>query len=116
MAVERGNRELRCLLEPVQRFIRVQAEEILEPRRDLVEHPNVRARGEELVALAADDDHMDAVVETRLQDRIIQLPHHFVGVGIRRRIVELDDREPFLRAVLNERLDLRFGHGCHGIT
>ena len=43
-----------------QRLVRVQAEVVLELRVRVLEHPDVRAGAEELVARAAQDDHVDA--------------------------------------------------------
>src|SRR5207302_1888518 len=56
VAVQRRDDELRRLLEAVERLVRVEAEEVLEAGRDLLEHLDVRARREELVALAGEDD------------------------------------------------------------
>ena len=56
VAVQRGDDELGRVLEADERLVGVQAEEVLEARRDGVEHADVRAGREELVALAAQDD------------------------------------------------------------
>src|SRR5215831_14535556 len=82
VAVQGGDDELGRVLEAQERLVGVQAEEVLEARRDGVEHPDVGAGREETVALAPQDDHVDVVVETRLQDRVVELPHKGVGVGI----------------------------------
>src|SRR2546427_346902 len=56
------------------------------------------------------------VVEPRPQDRFVQLPHHFMRVGIGGRIVELQDRPAPPPQIMDERLvlRLRFGQGRHG--
>ena len=68
VAVQRGDDELRRLLEAVERLVRVEAEVVLELRRDLGEHLDVRAGGEELVARAAQHDDVDVVVHARVED------------------------------------------------
>src|SRR5258705_7216712 len=69
LPIERGNWELRRLLEAVDRFVGVETEEVFEAGRDRVEHADVRAGGEELVAAAANDDDVHVVVEPRLENR-----------------------------------------------
>ena len=91
VAVERGDHELRRLLQPRERFVGVQAEHVLELRRHRVEHADVRAGREELLALAGEHDHFDVGVEARVENRFVELAHHFVRVRIRRRIVHLDE-------------------------
>ena len=102
VAVQRGDDELRRLLEAVQRLVRMQAEVVLELRRDLGKHLDVRAGGEELVAGAAEHDDVDVVVHTRIQDARIELLVHFVGVGVGRGVVQLEDRDAFFHPVVDE--------------
>ena len=102
MAVQRRDDELGRVLEAQERLVGVQAEEVLEPRRDGVQHPDVRAGGEEAVSLAAQDDHVHFVIEAGLQDGVVQLAHHRVRVGVGRRVVHLDDRDPVLGPVLDD--------------
>ncbi len=93
VSVERGDHELRRLLETRQRLVGVQAEVVLELRRDRVQHSDVCAGGEEALAFAGEDDDFDAVVETRVENCFIELPHHLMRVGVCRRIIHRDDRD-----------------------
>ena len=110
------------VLEAEQRLVGVQAEEVLEAGRDGVQHPDVGAGREEPVALAAQDDDVHVVVEAGLQDGLVELPHHRVGVGVRRRVVHLDDRDAVGGAVVNDLLvvvgarpDAGLGGGAHWV-
>ena len=47
-------------------------------------------------------DDVDVVVEARLEDGLVELAHHLVGVGVRGRIGQLDHRHAFLDAVVDE--------------
>src|SRR6058998_109231 len=116
--VERGDRELGGVLQAVQGLVRVQAEEILVARGDAVQVRDVRASREKLLAVAAQHQHVHGVVEAGLQDRLVELAHHVVGVGVRGRVVELDDRDTALDQAVDERLlpDLGFRHRCHGTS
>ena len=49
-----------------------------------------RARRKELLASSGQDDHVDVVVETRAQDRVVQLAHHIVGIGVGGGVVQGD--------------------------
>ena len=62
----------------------MKAEEVLEAWSDGVEHP-MFAPAEEALSFTAEDHHMHVVVEASAKHRIVQLPHHCVGVGIRGR-------------------------------
>jgi len=99
---QRGDDQLRRLLEAVQRLVRMQAEVVLELRRDLRKHLDVRAGGEELVAGAAEHDDVDVVVHTRIQDARIELLVHFIGVGVSRGVVQLEDCDAFFHPVVDE--------------
>ncbi len=92
------------MLEPVQRLVGVQAEaeEILEPRRHLVEHVDVGPGREELLPLAPQDDDVYVVIHARVQDRVVELTIHLVGVRVRRRVVQLDDRQAVLDPILHQ--------------
>ena len=92
MPVQRRDHELGRLLQARERLVGVQAEHILELRRHLVEHADVRAGRKELLALAGEHDDFDVVIETRIENRFVELAHHLVRVGVRRRIVHLDER------------------------
>jgi hypothetical protein len=56
MTVDRGDGEFRGLLQPGEGLVGVEAEEVFEARGDLVQHPDVGAGGEELLAVAPDHD------------------------------------------------------------
>ena len=102
MPVQRGDDQLRRLLETEQRLVRVQAEVVLEPRRDLGKHLDVRAGGEELVARAAQHDHVYGIVHPRFEDARVQFFVHFVRVGVGGGIVQLEDRHPFLNPIIDQ--------------
>ena len=102
VAVQGRDDELGRVLEAQQRLVGVQAEEVLEAGRDGVQHADVRAGREEPVALAAQDDDVDVVVEAGLQDRLVELAVHRVGVGVGGRIVDLDDRDAVGGAVVDD--------------
>ncbi len=102
MAVHGGDDELRGLLQPQERFVGVEAEHVFEGRRDLGEHVDVRARAEELLPLAAQDEHVDGFVHARVEDAGIQLAVHLVRVGIRRGIIQFEDRHAAFNAIIDE--------------
>jgi hypothetical protein len=58
----------------------------------------------------AQHDHVHVLVEARLQDGVVEVAHHLVGVGVRRRIGELDPGHGVLDAIVDE---LGLG-GFHG--
>jgi acyl carrier protein len=99
VAVDRGDDELRRVLEAQEGLVGVQAEVVLEGRIDLAEHPDVGARAEELLAVARDDDRLHVVVEPRLEDRLVELAHHLVRVRVHRRIRESQRRDAATRLV-----------------
>ena len=108
VAVQGRDHELGRVLEAQQRLVGVQAEEVLEAGRDGVEHADVRAGREEAVALAAQHDDVHVVVEAGLEDRLVELAVHRVGVGVGRRIVDLDDGDAVGGAVVDDRaIELR---------
>jgi hypothetical protein len=80
----------------------VQAEVVLEVGVGGLQHVDVGAGAEELVAFAAQNDHVDVLVEARLEGDLVQLAHHLVGVGVVRRIVEGQVRHPLLDLVMNQ--------------
>jgi hypothetical protein len=71
----------------------MKAEIILEAWRHLRKHLNVGARAEELLTFAGDQNHLNSFVHARIENRAIELLHHFVAVRVRGRIVERDDRD-----------------------
>src|SRR5947209_10448155 len=80
----------------------MEAEVILELQSDLRQHLDVRAGGEELVARAAQYDDVDVVVHASAEDALIQLAVHFVGIGVRGGIVQLEDRDTFFDSVVDQ--------------
>ena len=94
--------QLGRLLQAVQRLVGMQAEVVLEVRVRVLEHVDVGAGAEELLAAPLEDEDVDLLVEARLQDREVELPHHLVGVGVGRRIVEGQIGDPLLDLVVNQ--------------
>ena len=103
VAVDGRDDELRRLLQARQRLVGVEAEVVFEGRRHLRQHRDVGARAEELLARAGDDDDVDGLVHPRAQDGRVELLHHLVRVGVRGRVVEREDGQPFGRLVADER-------------
>ena len=101
MSVQRGDHELRRLLQPQQRLVRMQAEVVFELRRHLGQHLDVGPGGEELLSRAAHEDDVDLVIHASLQDALIQLAIHFVRVGIGRRIIQFEDRHTLFHSVID---------------
>ena len=101
MPIQRGDDQLRRLLEPQQRLIRVQTEEVFELRRHLGQHLDVRAGGEKLLARAAQQDDVHFVIHPSLQDAFVQLAIHFVGVCVRRGIVQFEDCNALFHPVID---------------
>jgi hypothetical protein len=97
-----GDHEFRRVLQAQQRFVRVQAEVILKGGIDRGQHLDVRARGEKLVAYAREHDHVHVVIHARLEDSLVELAIHFVGVGVRRGIVHLDHGHSGVGAIVDE--------------
>ena len=56
------------MLQAQQRLVRVQAERVLEGRRDRAEHRDVGARAKELLTFTSQDDDLDVLVHARAQD------------------------------------------------
>ena len=113
VAVDGRDHQLRRVLQAQQHFVGVQAEIIFERRIDAGEHLDVRARGEKLVARAGQHDDVDVVVHARLEDGLVELAVHFVGVGIGRGIAHLDHGDAAVGAVVDELLGGFAGCGLH---
>src|SRR6185436_3896634 len=99
---ERREDQLGGLLQAVQGLVGVQTEVVLEVGVGPLEHVDVGAGAEEFLALAGEDDDMDLAVEARLDDRLVDLAHHLVGIGIGRRIVEGEIGDPLLDLVVDQ--------------
>src|SRR5438105_1294484 len=97
--VDRRDHELRRLLEPAERLVRVQAEIVLEVGSTLLKHLDVGTGAEELVGLlgvgrrrrAGDHQDMDRLVHPRVEDMGVKLPHHLVAVRVRGRVPQFED-------------------------
>ncbi len=103
VAVERRDHQLRRLLEPRQRLVGVQAEVVLEVRVRRLEHVDVGAGAEDLLAGAGEHDDVDRRVEAGLEDAVVELAHHLVGVGVGRRVVEGEVGDPLPDLVVHQR-------------
>ena len=98
----------------------METEEVFEARGDLVQHPDVGAGGEELLAVPPDHDDVRFFGHPGVEDRLVQLAHHFVGVGVGRWVVERDDRETILHFIIDQHFFRGSGSagpggqsGCH---
>ena len=102
VSVQCGDHQLGRVLQAQQRLIGMQAEVILESRIDADQHLDVRAGGKEFIARAGQHDHVHIVVHARLEDGLIELPVHLVGVGIGRRIAQFDHRHTGVHPVVDQ--------------
>src|SRR2546428_1714778 len=105
--VQRGDEELRGLLELVERLLAVQAEHRLVVRRGAREDIDVGARGPHPVELAREHGDDNAVVEAHVLDDGVEVPHQVEVVRVRLRLVQPRDRD----AVLLLELDVLQLHG-----
>ena len=117
MPVKGSNHQLGRMFESQQSFVSMQAKIVLERRINAGQHLDVRAGGEKLVASSGEHDDVNAVIHARLQDRVVQLPVHLVGVSVGRRIIHLDDGDSPSDAVVDQRFGrlagTRLNCGCH---
>ncbi len=120
VTVQRRNHQFGSVLQPQQGFVGVQTEVVLEGGIDAGQHLDIGAGGKKLVARAGEHDHVHVVVHARFENRLVQLPVHLVGVGIRRRIGQLDDGHAAIDAVVDQLFrSLAAGRlhcSCHGQT
>jgi hypothetical protein len=79
----------------------MQAEIIFESGVNAGQHLDVGAGGEELVTRAREHNHIHAVVHAGLQDGVIELPVHLVGIGIGGWIAHLDHCDACVGAVFD---------------
>ena len=102
MSVERGNHQLGRVLKPQKHFICMQTEVILEGRVNARQHADVGARGKEFLASTGEDDHVSVVLHPGLENRVVELAIHFVGIRVRRRIVHLDHSDAAIEAIVDQ--------------
>src|SRR5262249_55843152 len=108
MPVDRGYHQLLCVLDPHQRFIAVQTEEVAELRSRALQHLYVCTSAEKLIASAANDYDVHILVQSGLEYAVIQVPHHIVGIGIGRWVVQLDYRYALIGPVVDQPILCRF--------
>ena len=101
VAVECRDHQLGRLLEPVEGLVGVQAEVVLEVRVRLLEHVDVGAGAEELLAQTGQHDDVNICVEPGGEDRVVELAHHLVGVGVGRWVAEGQIGDAVLDLVVN---------------
>src|SRR5438093_6339066 len=102
VAVQRRDHQLGSVLEAVEGLVGVEAEVVLERRIHGLEHVDVRAGAEKLLPRPPDHEHVDALLEARLEDGVVEIAHHLVGVGVGRWIRELESGDTVLDAVIDE--------------
>jgi hypothetical protein len=94
----------------------MQAERVLEARRDRVEHRDVGARAEELLALPREHHDLHRVVETRAQHGLVEVAHHLVRVAVGRRVRQREQGDASIRGVghlaVRQRLGSVEGHAA----
>ena len=113
MPVEGSNHQFRRVLQTQQHFVGMKTKIVLEGWIDAVQHLDIRACREEFVARSREQDHVHIIVHARLENGVIQLPVHLVGVSVRRWIIHLNNSNAGIVTVINQSL-LRFGgSSCH---
>src|SRR5207253_124899 len=105
VSVDRRDHELRRLLQPAERLVRVQAEVVLEVGSTLLKHLDIRPRAEELVARACQHQDVDGFIHSRIEDVHIELAHHlelyvFAGGFFNSRTITPSSFEVFTRAAV----------------
>src|SRR6266481_1738294 len=80
----------------------VLTEVVLECRIDACLYFDIRARREKLVPCPGKHNHVYIVVHPRLENRLIQLPVHLVGISIRRRVAKFYHRHAGIDAVVDQ--------------
>jgi hypothetical protein len=111
VATQRADEQLGRVLHAQQRLVGVQAEVVLELRLGALEHRDVGAGAEELLALAGDDHDFDLLVEARAQDRLVQVAHHLQRVAVGRRAGEREQGDAAARLVADATLGQGLGLG-----
>ena len=111
MTIQCGDHQFRCVLKAKKRLIGVQAKEVLKRGVDAGQHLYVRAGGEKLISRSGQHKDIDVVVHARFQDGLVELPVHFVGVSVRRRIIQLDDSDAAVGTVIDQLFTDLLGRG-----
>src|SRR5262249_34936462 len=114
VAVERGDHQLGRVLQPEQRLIGMQAEIVFEGWIDAGQHLDVGAGGEKFVARPGQEQDVDVVVHARLQDALVDLPVHLVGVGIGGGVGWFGYGNSVFNAIIVHGLGFRCGGCGHG--
>src|SRR5882724_2082944 len=86
----------------------MQTEIIFEARIGASQHLDVGSGREEFFALAPHNEHVHGFVHACCQNRLIELAHHLVAVGVGRGMIDLDDRQPLFHPIVHELSQ----HGC----
>src|SRR4029077_17951685 len=71
---------------------------------DAGEHLDVCSCGEELVACTRQDDYVSVVVHASLEDRVVELAIHLIGVGVCGRIAHLDHGNSAIGTIVDQLL------------
>jgi len=82
MTVQSSQHQLGRLLESVQGLVGMQAEVVLEVGIGALQHVDVGAGAEELLPQAGEYQDVDVGVEPSLENGLVQLAHHLVGVAV----------------------------------
>jgi hypothetical protein len=90
----------------------VQAEVILKGGIHLRKHADIGAGGEEFVACPGQQDHVGIVIHARLQNGVIELAIHLIGVRIGRRIVQGQNGNAAIHAILHQCFCFRRCSSC----
>src|SRR5215216_6851069 len=86
----------------------MQTEIILEARIGASQHLDIGSGREEFFALAPHNEHVHGFVHACCQNRLVELAHHLVAVGVGRGMIELDDCQPMFHPIVHELSQ----HGC----
>ena len=108
--IDGSDHQLGRVLQTQQHFIGMQAEIIFKCRIDAGEHLDIGAGGKELVTRPGQQQHVHVIVHAGFQDALIELPVHFVGISIRRRIAKLDHGYAVFNTIVHQGL----GFSCCG--
>src|SRR5260221_11448186 len=91
MTIEGGDDQFGGLFQAHQRLIGMQAEIIFERWGDSVEHTDFGTGAEELLTCSTQEKNVYALIEPSLENRFVELTHHFIAIRVSRGIGYLDD-------------------------